>query len=215
MPRAGALGAGLVALVLAFALGASIVGGNQGQPLAIDTAWMNTMLALRTPFWVDVSLVFNAIGGGLIATFIVPIAIAVLFLLAKRPWTASYYLIATVLGAGVVQVLKHLFGRARPEDILVHSDFGSYPSGHAANAAVMAAVLFIVFPRLWVGIAGAVYTLAMMLSRTYLGAHWLSDTVGGLLIGVGVALVLWAALSPKVAAESLAATTPAQERPAR
>ncbi|GAA3892324.1 hypothetical protein GCM10022381_37560 [Leifsonia kafniensis] len=201
MPRAWFLAAGLVALLLAVALGAFITVGNHGLPLGVDAAWMNTLLAVRTPLGVDVSLVFNAVGGGLIATFIVPIAIAVLFLLAKRPWTASYYLIATVLGAGVVQVLKHLFGRARPGEILVHSDFGSFPSGHAANAAVMAAVLFIVFPRIWVGIIGAVYTLAMMLSRNYLGAHWLSDTVGGLLIGVGVALVLWAALSPRVTAE--------------
>lgn len=202
MTRVWALGAGIVLLVLAVVLGAYITTGNQGLPLAVDAAWMNTLLALRTTFWINVSLVFNAVGGGLIATFIVPISIAVAFLLAKRPWTASYYLIATVLGAGLVQVLKHLFGRARPEEILVHSDFGSYPSGHAANAAVMAAVLFIVFPRVWVAVAGAVYTALMMLSRNYLGAHWLSDTVGGVLLGVGVALVLWAALGPKVQAES-------------
>lgn len=202
MPRIWFLSTGLVLVALAVALGAYIVVGNDAQPLGIDAAWMNTLLTVRTPFWIGVGLVFNAVGGGLIATFIVPIAIAALFLMAKRPWTASYYLIATVLGAGLVQVLKHLFGRARPEEILVHADFGSYPSGHAANAAIMAAVLFIVFPRLWVGIAGAVYTLAMMLSRNYLGAHWLSDTVGGLLLGVGVALVIWAALSRRVEAET-------------
>jgi membrane-associated phospholipid phosphatase len=32
----------------------------------------------------------------------------------------------------------------------------------------------------------------MMVSRTYLGAHWISDTIGGMLIGVGVAVILWA-----------------------
>lgn len=32
----------------------------------------------------------------------------------------------------------------------------------------------------------------MMLSRTYLGAHWISDTVGGMLVGVGVAVIIWA-----------------------
>jgi membrane-associated phospholipid phosphatase len=211
MSRVWPLVGGLVALLLAIALGAAILLGNHGRPLLIDAAWMNTLLRLRTPFGVDVALVFNAVGGGFIATFLVPIGITVLFLVAKRPWTASYYLLATVLGAGLVQVLKQLFGRARPEEILVHADFGSFPSGHAANAAVMAAVLFIVFPRVWVGIAGAIYTVAMMLSRNYLGAHWLSDTVGGLLLGVGVALVLWAAFCPRVEAETILA----RERSAR
>ncbi len=39
---------------------------------------------------------------------------------------------------------------------------------------------------------GAVYTVGMMLSRTYVGAHWISDTVGGMLVGAGVAVIVWA-----------------------
>ncbi|HZK59394.1 MAG TPA: phosphatase PAP2 family protein, partial [Cryobacterium sp.] len=45
------------------------------------------------------------------------------------------------------------------------------------------------------------WVAVMMLSRTYLGAHWLSDTVGGLLLGIGVAIVVWAPLAAKLDGE--------------
>ena len=38
-------------------------------------------------------------------------------------------------------------------------------------------------------IVGAVWVFTMALSRTYLHAHWLTDTIGGAMVGVGVALL--------------------------
>jgi membrane-associated phospholipid phosphatase len=46
-----------------------------------------------------------------------------------------------------------------------------------------------------------VWALAMALSRTYLGAHWLSDTIGGLILGAGVAVIVWAPLAYRLARE--------------
>ena len=105
----------------------------------------------------------------------------------------------------MVQLLKALFDRARPDFMLVASDEGSFPSGHVANAATIAAVLVLVFgltrERWWVWVAGAAYVVAMALARTYLGAHWVTDTIGGALLGVAVAVVLWAPIADKLAAE--------------
>ncbi|HEY5222381.1 MAG TPA: phosphatase PAP2 family protein [Microbacteriaceae bacterium] len=205
---------GIVALVLTFALGALIVLLDRGLPLSIDTWWMEVLNANRAPVWNALSFAMDFLGGGVVAIFIVPVLIIVALLLAKRPWAAGYFLVATLVTGGSVQLLKHLFGRARPEHILVTVDFGSFPSGHVANAAAMALVLALLFPRWWVWAAGALYTVVMMFSRTYLGAHWLSDTIGALLLGIGVAIVVWAPLAAKLDGEhKLAPPHPATTLP--
>lgn len=193
----------IAALVLTFGLGTLIILRANNLPLALDTAWMNLLSQNRAPVWEVLSRVMDYIGGGWVAIFLVPVLIIIALLLVKRPWAAGYYLVATVLTGSIVQLLKHLFGRARPEDILgnVSVDFGSFPSGHVANAAAMAAIAVILFPRLWVWIAGALYTAVMMFIRTYLGAHWLTDTIGALLLGVGIAIVVWAPLAAKLDGE--------------
>ncbi|EAR25298.1 phosphoesterase, PA-phosphatase related protein [marine actinobacterium PHSC20C1] len=199
--RVWPLVSGIVALVLVVALGALITARDQGMPFFVDTQWMFVLGENRAPVWEFLALVLNYLGAGVMASFIIPGAIIIALLLVKRPWGALYFVIATVVTGGTVQLLKHLFGRARPDTILVNVDFGSFPSGHVANAAVMALVLAVLFPRLWVWIAGAIYTLMMMASRTYLGAHWLSDTFGAVLLGVGIAIVVAAPLAAKIDGE--------------
>ena len=104
-----------------------------------------------------------------------------------------------------MQLLKHpVRAEPRPADILITIDTGSFPSGHVANAAVIAVALGVIVPVAWVWVLGALYTALMALSRTYLGAHWLSDTVGGVLVGAGVALMVWALFAEPLERERLA-----------
>jgi membrane-associated phospholipid phosphatase len=185
-------------LILAVLIGALVMLRGAGNPLGFDTEWMDEIIEHRNPFWEVPSLAMNYLGGGVIGVFVVPIAIIVALCLFRRFWAAIYFAVATILSAGLVQLLKGIFGRARPEDILVHADFGSFPSGHVANATTMAVVLAIILRRNWVWIAGIVYVILMLLSRTYLGAHWLSDTVGGMLLGAGVAVIVWSPIANRL-----------------
>ncbi|WP_241973435.1 phosphatase PAP2 family protein [Cryobacterium sp. TMT2-15-1] len=204
---------GSAALLLAVGLGALIVLRGNGRPLKIDAEWMDEILEHRAPAWEYLSLTMNYLGAGIAGVIVIPVLILVALLLLKRPWAAGYFVVATIVSSGLVQVLKSLFGRARPEDMLVMSDFGSFPSGHVANAATMAGCLGILFPRVWVWLAGALYTVLMMVSRTYLGAHWLTDTIGGLLLGASVAVLLWAPVAAKLQGErELAAQHPSPLR---
>ncbi|SDZ51022.1 phosphatase PAP2 family protein [Herbiconiux ginsengi] len=189
---------GAVAVLLVLGLGALVVFRERLLPFGFDTEWMEEIVEHRNPFWEVPSLVMNSLGGGVIAVFVVPIVVIVALLLFRRPWAALYFTLAIIVSAAAVQILKSAIGRPRPEEILVVSDFGSFPSGHSANAATLAVTLGIVFVRVWIWVAGSVYTLLMMASRTYLGAHWLSDTIGGLLLGAGVAVLLWAPFAAKL-----------------
>lgn len=194
------LAAGGVLVTIACLLGWWIF-SHGDQPFAVDVWWNALVTAWWHPVLLGFSRVMNWAGGGWFGVLAVPIGAAVGLILLKRPWAAAYFLAAEAVSATGVQVLKHLFGRVRPEDILVVSDYGSYPSGHVANAATIATAAAVIFPRVWVGVTGTVWVLLMAFSRTYLHAHWLSDTLGGALIGAGAALLVAAAFVVPMARE--------------
>ena len=202
-----------IALVLAASgLGALIF--YREEPFDIDEEWNALLFNSDIPLLTGFSQVMNFLGAGWFSVLLVPIAVALALILLKRPWSAAFFLVAQAASAGAVQVLKHLFGRARPEEIIVISDFGSYPSGHVANAATLATVAFILFPRLLVAIVGAVYVILMAISRTAVHAHWLTDTIGGAMSGIGVVLIVAGIFAPLLIRERRGRLAPPSEVPA-
>ncbi|MBO0980511.1 phosphatase PAP2 family protein [Microbacterium sp. SD291] len=197
MERRTLLWWGTGSLLAATALGALIVLGFADAP-AIDRWWNTAVAAQRAPWLVAFAHGMNFVGGSRGTIFIVGPLIIIAFVLARRWRSAVFAAMAMLTSAGVVQVLKHIFGRARPDDMLVMSDFGSFPSGHVANAATVAVLVWVLFPRMWTAIAAALWVLAMAYSRTLLSVHWATDTLGGALVGAGAVLMLSAWLLPWV-----------------
>lgn len=196
------IAAGAFALIAVAAVGAVIVIDRARESFGFESAIMSALVAGRVPWLTGPALALDWVGSGMISGIVVPALVVIALLLWRRPWGATFFLVAILASGAVTQVVKVLVGRVRPEDILVHPDFGSFPSGHSSNAAVIAAALGLIFMRTWVWVAGAAYTVLMMLSRMYLGAHWVSDTVAGMLIGAGVALIVWAPFAYKLYREN-------------
>jgi membrane-associated phospholipid phosphatase len=193
---------GIASLVIAALLGVILM-LRADTLFEVDEEWAEDVFELRGGIGDIFAFGMDALGGGIAGVVVVPIAVIVTLLVLRRKWAALYFLVASAASALVVQLLKNLFGRARPEDMLVASDFGSFPSGHVANAATIAVAIGIIVPKLWVWIAGAVYTMLMAVSRTYLGVHWFTDTIGGALIGAGVALLVWTLFARRLERERL------------
>jgi undecaprenyl-diphosphatase len=169
----------------------------------IDAEWMAEVLELRSPFWEVPSRALDFLGGGWFAIVAVPLGIAAVFLLRRRPRAALVFVGASAMSAVIVQALKVLFSRARPDDILLDLHSGAYPSGHVTNAATVVVVLALLVGRAWVLIPGLGYVVLMALSRTYLGAHWVTDTLGGALLGAAVGVGAWAIFGPILHSERM------------
>ncbi|WP_448002855.1 phosphatase PAP2 family protein [Agromyces bauzanensis] len=111
-----------------------------------------------------------------------------------RRRAAGRGLASLLVASGLANLIaKQVFGGDRP--LLADVPIGrrlpnppltpSFPSGHSASAAAFAAGVAIERPR--IGATLAPLALGVGYSRLHTGAHWLSDVVGGLALGAGVA----------------------------
>jgi membrane-associated phospholipid phosphatase len=166
-------------------------------PLAIDQRWSRTMEDIQTPFLTHLALIFNALGRGLgraLSLAAVGIALA-----ASRRWLAlAAFGVIEALTSLTSTLLKVLVGRPRPPDGLVHPLGSSFPSGHAAYAGATCVALVVLFTlpgrRRWWWTVATLGVVGMAWSRTYLQVHWLSDVIGGSLLGIGISLTVFAGI---------------------
>lgn len=108
---------------------------------------------------------------------------------------AGLTLLAGVLvTAGIVGLLKALFRRQRPRgewgSLYRKTDPHSFPSGHAARAAMLALLGWAVLPPGWAAALSA-WGALVAASRVLMGVHYLSDVVAGVALGLGIGGAMW------------------------
>jgi membrane-associated phospholipid phosphatase len=157
-----------------------------------DDRWLRLMVDVRSGPLTAIAKVFNVLG---LVYVIWPVRLVVAGFLAvkRRWWHLTAFVSAVVLSEAAIGTLKTVYDRPRPAGSLVEVSGGSFPSGHAlAASATAVAIVIALFPegprRYWWGAVAVAFSLLMGLSRTYLAAHWLSDSIGGILLGTSIAL---------------------------
>ena len=197
--------AGLAGAVLAFAMFAGAV--MDGDTRGFDT-WLLQALREGTdpadpigPRWFEEMVRdITALGSTVVLTFAVA-AVAGYLWIKDRPQKAAFLIAAVSLGALINRLLKLGFARPRP-DVVAHGAYvstESFPSGHSANSAIVYLMLGMMLARVETSYPAKVFifamcaliTLAVGLSRIYLGVHWPTDVLAGWAVGSCWVLVCW------------------------
>jgi undecaprenyl-diphosphatase len=139
----------------------------------------------------------TALGGFTVIILVTIVAASTLIYF--RRWRQAVVFTATVLIADATgEILKGVFNRPRP-DLVPHGSYvysQSFPSGHsllsAATFLTLAGILAGMqerrrFKIFFVTLAIAL-TVAIGVSRVYLGVHWPTDVLGGWSLGAAFAL---------------------------
>jgi membrane-associated phospholipid phosphatase len=124
------------------------------------------------------------------------VSVAVFALAEALRWWPAFALLLPVmqlLSQGVVDRIKALFRRIRPDAWLYHQELGfSFPSGHACTAVVFYGGLIVyawsvplpMVLRVAVSLVLGVLVAGIPWSRLVLAAHYGTDVTGGALFGV-------------------------------
>src|SRR5262245_47840242 len=157
-----------------------------GGTVSAEVELRHALVRWASPELVDALRVLNFAGDWRV---ILPISIILVVLLPHararwRVWLALMIAVPLVQGA-----VQYLVGRTRPEDISL-----GFPSGHVTAAAAFFGVVIYLAqalprrgPRLTVQALAALLVVMVALARIVLRAHWPSDAVGGVALGLALA----------------------------
>lgn len=150
------------------------------------------------------TLVIVVTGLGDFRTQFVVAAVLVLVLALARQWRHALFAGGAMLAAALLNnTMKHLFARVRPEVLSEPLTTFSMPSGHSSASFALFMALAVLAGRgqsvrlrlTWL-LLGGMPALAIAMSRVYLGVHWPTDVLAGMLLAfftcsASLAVVQW------------------------
>lgn len=165
----------------------------EGATQRVDHAVMTWLDARGTPVLDRWARTVTELGSWLVLAVMALLASALLWTRGERRAVALLW-IGLVGVAFLGELLKALFGRERPSvfELRTFEPRGhAFPSGHALNAAAAYTLFAFLVARLggsWALRAGTftaagVVVLLVAASRVYLGVHYPSDVLAGILVG--------------------------------
>ena len=166
-----------------------------------DAAFMIGVEAARIP-WVTLFMRLYTHLGDVVVAGIIVLAICAALWWKERKSYAIFVFGVTFSAVVVNSVLKVVVERTRPPAMFAAANVpvsASFPSGHTVLGVTLGGALAIIvlveygfrrglFPAILLIAAGAL----LGISRVYLGVHWLSDVLGGWLLGMAW-LCAWSA----------------------
>lgn len=179
----------------------ALVAGRHGAPLAPDARVRDFACAHRADGVTAAAKALHYIGKYYFITLYGLVLAWVAWRRGERRVAAGAT--ATPLGlALLLEAIKLLIGRPRPDAALrlLEESGDSFPSGHAAGTLAVC-LLALALARRYLRPGAGRYALALLLgalpvamgaSRIYLGVHYLSDVVGGWLLGAAWFCACWA-----------------------
>lgn len=164
-----------------------------------DLNAVRDVAAQRTPGLTEVAKVLTWAGS---AFLLVPLALIACLALIRAGLRREALAVALSLGGAMLisDLVKQLVSRPRPPVEHLQAVTGSsFPSGHATQASAFWLSLVLVLPAAGASpratfVAGGLalmIVLAVAASRVYLGVHYPSDVVAGVLLGSGWSAYVW------------------------
>jgi membrane-associated phospholipid phosphatase len=122
---------------------------------------------------------------------------AIVFALLRPEWRPRviFSIVSTIAGWLASDQLKNVFGRTRPDYWILHQETTkAYPSGHAMFAMIVYGLWSYYIatspsprvPRVVLSALAALWACGVIWSRLALGAHFVTDVIGGALFGITV-----------------------------
>lgn len=158
--------------------------------LAKEIDFLKLLEGIRTNFLNKLFEMITFLGE---ETLIILIVAIIYFAFSKKEAKRLFFIVVT--STAVNTIAKNLIKRPRPfangEITAIRQETAtgySFPSGHTQNISTLATYFSQRIRKIWFIIIASIVVLLVGFSRMYLGVHYPSDVIVGLLLGVGVTI---------------------------